>query len=82
MTIWWLGNLVLVAVVVPAVVHLLRGVLAAALTVRAVVDDIALVGTAILRDLEPVPELITTQQHVAQTAAGLGRYGGALEEVL
>lgn len=82
MFVWWLGNLVLLAVVAPVVVVLLRRVIASAATVRRVVDDIAVTGTAIARGLDPVPELVTTQQYVAQTSDGLAQYGAALERVL
>jgi hypothetical protein len=79
---WWIGNLALAVIVIPVVGQLLLGVRDAALTIRAAVDDVAEVGAGILRGLEPVPELVTTQGFVAETAAGLARYGGALDKVL
>jgi hypothetical protein len=82
MTLWWIGNIVLLVVVTPVVVLLLRGVLGAALTVRGAVDGIVTVGTKMVTDLEPVPELIKTESYVSQTSAGLSRYGTALDELL
>ncbi len=82
MTLWWIGNLVLLVVVAPVVVFLLRGVLLAAHSVRKALDDIGGVGTAMVSDLAPVPELLKTKQYVGQTKDGLARYGGALDKIL
>ncbi len=82
MALWWIGNVVLVAVIVPVVVYLLYGVLDAARTVRRAVDDIATVGTKMVSDLEPVPELLKTESYVTTTREGLVRYGRALDEIL
>jgi sensor histidine kinase regulating citrate/malate metabolism len=82
MVIWWIGNIVLLVVIAPVVVLLLFSVLKAALTVRRAVDDIATVGAKMVSDLEPVPELIKTENYVSQTTAGLSRYGAALDEIL
>ncbi len=40
MTLWWIGNLVLLVVIAPVVVVLLRGVLVAAHAVRRALEDI------------------------------------------
>ena len=40
MTLWWIGNIVLVVVIFPVVVYLLRGVLAAAKRVASAVEAI------------------------------------------
>ena len=82
MTLWWIGNAVLLVIIAPVVVVLLYGVLDAARTVRRAVDGLATVGTKMVSDLEPVPELLKTESYVSQTSAGLVRYGTALDEVL
>jgi len=82
MTLWWIGNAVLLVIIAPVVVVLLYGVLDAARTVRRAVDGLATVGTKMVSDLEPVPELLKTESYVSQTSAGLARYGTALDEVL
>lgn len=82
MALWWIGNLILLVVVAPVVVFLLRGVLLAAVSVRKALDAIAGVGTAMVSDLEPVPELLKTESYIAQTTQGLARYGAALDEIL
>jgi uncharacterized protein YqgC (DUF456 family) len=82
MALWWIGNIVLIAVVIPVVVLLLRGVLDAAVRTKKAVDAIAEVGGAMVADLEYVVQLVTTQNFVSQTTAGLTRYGGALDRIL
>jgi len=82
MILWWIGNAVLLVIIAPVVVVLLYGVLDAARTVRRAVDGLATVGTKMVSDLEPVPELLKTESYVSQTSAGLARYGTALDEVL
>ena len=71
MTLWWIGNAVLLVIIAPVVVVLLYGVLDAARTVRRAVDGLATVGTKMVSDLEPVPELLKTESYVSQTSAGL-----------
>ena len=44
MTLWWIGNVVLLAVVLPVVVYLLRGVLDAARSIVPSVRQIAIRG--------------------------------------
>ena len=41
MTLWWIGNVVLLAVVLPVVVYLLHGVLSAAKAIVPSVQEIA-----------------------------------------
>ena len=46
MTLWWIGNVVLLAVVLPIVIYLLRGVLDAAKSIVPSVQEIARVAEA------------------------------------
>lgn len=82
MVIWWVGNAVLLLVIAPVLVFLLAGVLTAARAVRRTVKDIGSVGTKMVSDLAPVPELIKTESYVSQTTAGIARYGAALDRIL
>jgi hypothetical protein len=81
-TVWWIGNIVLLLVVVPVVVVLLRGVLDAARSVAAAVEALAPVARAASKDLDAVQQLNTTQGQVNQTIGVVARYGGSLDAIL
>jgi hypothetical protein len=82
MTLWWIGDIVLLVVVVPVVVYLLNGVLTTARSIVPSVRQIAGVAAAGSKDLDAVPLLLTTQDQVAQTVAGVAGYGGSLDVIL
>ena len=82
MTVWWIGNAVLALVILPLVVHLLRGVLDAARSIVPSVEGIASVAAAGSKDLDAAALLLTTRDQVTQTVAGLADYGGSLDVIL
>lgn len=82
MIFWWIGDVVLLAVVLPVVVYLLRGVLDAAKSIVPSVQEIARVAAAGSNDLDAAALLLTTQDHVTQTVAGVANYGGSLDVIL
>jgi hypothetical protein len=82
MTLWWIGNAVLIAVVFPIVVILLREVLKAAKSIVPSVQEIATVAAAGSKDLDAAALLLTTQEQVTQTVAGVAGYGGSLDVIL
>jgi hypothetical protein len=82
MTIWWIGDIVLLVVVVPVVVYLLRGVLNVARSIVPSVHAIAQVAAAGSKDLDAAALLVRTQDQVAQTVAGVANYGGSLDVIL
>ena len=82
MTLWWIGNLVLLADVLPIVIYLLRGVLDAAKSIVPSVREIAKVAEAGSKDLDATALLLTTQDQVAKTVAGVANYGGSLDVIL
>jgi hypothetical protein len=82
MTLWWIGNAVLLVVIAPVVVILLRGVLNAAKTVTVAVDALRPVAESASRDLDAVELLNTTQEQVSQTVAVVADYGGSLDTIL
>jgi hypothetical protein len=82
MTLWWIGDIVLLVVVVPVVVYLLNGVLTTARSVVPSVRRIAAVAAAGSKDLDATVLLLTTQEQVAQTVAGVADYGGSLDVIL
>ena len=82
MILWWIGDVVLLAVVLPVVVYLLRGVLRAAESIVPSVEQIAQVAAAGSKDLDSAALLLTTQDQVAKTVAGVANYGGSLDVIL
>ena len=82
MTLWWIGDIVLIVVVAPVVVLLLHGVLTEA---RAIVPSVRRIGAAAeagSKDLDAVPLLLTTQDQVKRTIATAADYGGSLDVIL
>jgi UDP-N-acetylmuramyl pentapeptide phosphotransferase/UDP-N-acetylglucosamine-1-phosphate transferase len=82
MTLWWIGNVVLIAVVLPVVVYLLKGVLDAARRIVPSVRRISAAAQAGSRDLDAVPLLLTTQAQVRQTVEVVANYGGSLDVIV
>ena len=82
MTLWWIADALLVLVVLPVVIYLLHGVLQAAKSIVPSVDEITRVSAAASRDLDAVPLLLTTQDQVSQTVAGVANYGGSLDIII
>ena len=82
MTLWWIGSFALLLVILPVVVFLLNGVLQAA---RAIVPSVGRIGAAAAagsRDLDATALLLTTQDQVAKTVAGVAEYGGSLDVII
>jgi hypothetical protein len=69
-------------VVFPLVVYLLREVLDAATSIVPSVQEIATVAAAASKDLDATALLLTTQDQVAKTVAGVANYGGSLDVIL
>jgi hypothetical protein len=82
MTLEWIGDAVLLLVLVPVVVYLLRGVLNAANSIVPSVQQIAQVAHAGSQDLDAVPLLLTTQEQVIKTIETAANYGGSLDVIL
>lgn len=82
MILWWIGDAVLLFVVLPIVVFLLRGVLAAAQGIVPSVQEIARVAAAGSKDLDAAALLLTTQDQATRTVARVANYGGSLDVIL
>ena len=81
MTLWWIGNIALFAVFL-VVVYLLHGVLSAARSIVPSVETIATTAAAGSKDLDAAALLLTTQDQVTKTVAGVANYGGSLDVIL
>jgi hypothetical protein len=82
MILWWIGNALLLLVVLPVVVYLLRGVLDAARGIVPSVNRIAAAASAGSKDLDAAPLLLTTQDQVRQTVEVVAGYGGSLDVII
>jgi hypothetical protein len=82
MILYWLGDAILLLVVLPIVVYLLRGVLATAKGIVPSVNRIAAVAAAGSKDLDAVPLLLTTQDQVKRTVETVANYGGSLDVIV
>jgi hypothetical protein len=82
MILWWIGNALLLLVILPVVVYLLKGVLDAARSIVPRVERIAAAANAGSKDLDAAPLLLTTQDQVLQTVEVVANYGGSLDVIL
>ena len=82
MTLWWILNVILFVAIIPVVVYLLNGVLTAARSIVPSVQEIAKTAAAGSKDLDAAALLLTTQDQVTQTVAGVANYGGSLDVIL
>ena len=81
--LWWIGNLILLLVVVPVAVALLNRVLAALERIRKASDDILAGGVAVVGELETTPDLLaTTDRTIEEVADGAVRYAGSVGKLL
>ncbi len=82
MTLQWIGDAILLLVLLPVVVYLLRGVLTAANGIVPSVQRIAAAAAAGSQDLDATALLLTTQDQVSRTIAAAADYGGSLDMIL
>jgi hypothetical protein len=80
---WWIGNIVLLVVVLPVVIYLLNRVLAAVERIRHATDDILTGGVALVGELSGVPDaLAVTDETVREVSVGAVRYAGSVAKLL
>jgi hypothetical protein len=83
MVLWWIGNAVLLFVVLPVVIALLNRVLAAVERIRAASDDILVHGVELTTELNDLPALLAkTDAAVEQISVGAVRYAGSVAQLL
>ncbi len=80
---WWIGNAILLLVVVPVLVALLNRVLAALERIRGASDNILVGGVALIGELNEVPALLaTTDTTIREVSVGAVRYAGSVAKLL
>jgi hypothetical protein len=80
---WWIGNAILLLVILPVVIYLLNRVLAAVERIRHATDDILAGGVALVGELTDVPDaLATTDETIRAVSVGAVRYAGSVAKLL
>jgi hypothetical protein len=83
MVLWWIGNAVLLLVVLPVVIFLLNRVLAALERIRGATGEILTRGVALIGELNGVPDaLARTDTTINEVAVGAVRYAGSVAKLL
>ena len=83
MVLWWIGNVILLVVVLPVVIFLLNRVLAALERIRGATDNILAGGVALVGELDGLPEaLAVTDETVNEVSVGAVRYAGSVAKLL
>jgi hypothetical protein len=83
MVLWWIGNVILLVVILPVVIYLLNRVLAALERIRGASDRILGGGVALIGELDGVPEaLAVTDTTIKEVANGAVRYAGSVAKLL
>jgi hypothetical protein len=83
MVLWWIGNVILLIVVLPVVIALINRVLAALERIRGATDEILAGGVALIGELDTVPELLaTTDKTIKEVSVGAVRYAGSVAKLL
>jgi hypothetical protein len=83
MTLWGLGNIILIVVVVPVLVALLSRLLGALERIRGAADDALAGGVALIGELDAAPELLAaTDRTIDDVANGAVRYAGSVAKLL
>ena len=83
MSLWMIGNLILLIIIVPVLVALLNMLLSALERIRAASEDALAGGVALIGQLNTTPELLeTTDDVIKEVANGAVRYAGPVSKLL
>ncbi len=79
---WWIGNAVLLLVVIPLVAHLAYGLVRRTQEVRDYASDILAHGLGVTANLDPVPALADTAGLVRVARDAAAQYAAAVDALL
>jgi hypothetical protein len=82
MALWWLGNLVLAAVIIPVVLLLLKNLLQPVTRIGAEADAILAGSVTVASQLDQLEHVVHTRDSIQQVRAGVAAYGVALDKLL
>ena len=81
MLLWWLGNILLIAVIIPVVVVILNKVMEPAVHIRTYADDITEHVTQFPPHLQDLQDLGRTRDLVRHIRVDLERYARAIDDL-
>ncbi len=79
---WWLGNVVFLFVVIPAVVLLLQALLRVTREIHAYAHDALEHGQGLVSGLDGLQQLDQTRDQAGNVGSGVRRYAAALEQIM
>jgi hypothetical protein len=82
MALWWLGNLILAAAIIPVVGVLLNNLLKPVTNIGAEADAILEGGVTVASQLDQLMHVVHTRDSIQQVRAGVAAYGVALDKLL
>ena len=78
MTLWWIGNAVLLLVVAPVCLILLTGLLKQVRRLNKLADSVLEHGVGLSGQLDGLPKLLKTNQLTTAARGLVGRYGAGV----
>lgn len=81
MFLWWIGNLIFLAVIIPVVVTLLNNLMEPIVEIRRYGDDVLEHGVLLIAALDAIDELEETRDSLAKVNSGIKSYGSALQQL-
>jgi len=82
MIFWWIGDVLLLVVVLPVIVYLLLRLRRATGRLPYGVDRVSHATAEVARDLNAAPALLATQDQAIKAAGGLAQYTVVLDALL
>ncbi len=82
MALWWIGNIILLFVVIPVVLLFLNRVLRPVMEINTYANDILEHGVALTGALDAIPRLAQTRQLTGTARQNAERYVSALSRVM
>jgi len=82
MALWWIGNAILIFLIIPVVVVLLARLARSAVDIGRVIDIIHRQADGIVVAVDDVKQLVPVRDRVKRVAGGLTRYVNAVSRAL
>lgn len=79
---WYIGDFIVILVVIPVALLLLQRLVNSVATIKATTDDILEHGVAVTGLLEAIPKLVQTRELTGAAYQLVRRYGAAIQAIL